>query len=119
MIEILQGEVVTFSLAEEILVDGKEVINVEALKDYEVRASLRPSGVSFRRDCNCGDTILSWENIDIRDGAAVWSLTTEQSAALPVGKYAIEIALRDKATKQDIKDSTKSAIIEVKQSYTR
>ena len=87
--------------------------------DYKVRAAMYPSTHnSFRRDCTCGEASLVWEEIDIVDGVAVWSLTTEQSASLAVGKYAMEVALRDITTEQDIKDSTIS-IIEVKQSYTR
>lgn len=109
MIEILQGETLAFALSGE----------SEGFAKYEVRAALRPSGTSFRRDCTCGSALLSWDNIDIVDGTAVWYLTTEQSAALPVGKYSMEVALRHKDSKQDIKDSTQSAIIEVKQSYTR
>lgn len=107
MIEILQGETITFTLSD------------DNLNGFDVRASLRPSGTSFRRDCTCGDSVLSWNDIKVEGGVAAWTLTTEQSASLPVGKYAIEVALRDKASQQDIKDSTKSAIIEVKQSYTR
>lgn len=110
MIEILQGETLSFVL-------GSEVAT-ENLDGYEVRASLRPSGTSFRRDCLCGNAILSWERIDIVDGKAVWTLTTEQSASLPVGKYAIEVALRDIDSQQDIKDST-IEIINVKTSYTK
>lgn len=106
MIEILQGETLSFVL------DGED------LSQYEVRASLRPSGTSFRRDCTCGSATLSWENIDIIDGKAVWYLTSEQSASLPVGKYAIEVALRDIDSRQDIKDST-IEIINVKTSYTK
>jgi hypothetical protein len=110
MIEILQGETLSFVLGSEEL--------TENLDGYEVRASLRPSGTSFRRDCSCGNAILSWERIDIVDGKAVWTLTTEQSASLPAGKYAIEVALRDIASQQDIKDSTID-IINVKTSYTK
>lgn len=90
----------------------------EGFAKYEVRASLRPSGTSFRRDCTCGNAILSWEHIDIVDGVAVWYLTSEQSASLPVGKYAMEVALKDIATEATIKESTID-IIEVEQSYTR
>lgn len=108
MIEILQGETLAFALSGE----------PEGFAKYEVRAALRPSGVSFRRDCSCGDTILSWDHIDIIGGAAVWSLTTEQSASLPLGKYAMEVALRDIETQQDIKDTT-IEIINVKTSYTK
>ena len=107
MIEILQGETLAFVL------DG------ENLTKYQVRAALRPSGTSFRRDCTCGNATLLWEHIDIDDnGKAVWYLTTEQSKNMPVGKYAVEVALRDIETQQDIKDST-IAIIDVLQSYTR
>lgn len=113
MIEILQGETLAFVL------DG------ENLTKYQVRAALRPSGASFRRDCTCGNAVLVWDNIEIKEnkennenGSAVWALTTEQSENLPVGKYAVEVALRDIDTQQDIKDST-LAIIEVLQSYTR
>ena len=119
MITIYQGETLTFTLGEEELVEGTPQINAEALNDYEVRASLFPAGTTFRRDCTCGNAVLTWEKIDIIEGVAEWTLTTEQSASLPVGKYAIEVALRDIASKQDVKDSTKSAIIEVKPSYTR
>lgn len=106
MIEILQGETLSFVL------DGEDLTN------YEVRAALRPSGTSFRRDCSCGESVLSWNNINVEDGVAAWTLTTEESAALPVGKYAMEVALRDVASQQDIKDSTID-IINVKPSYTR
>lgn len=106
MIEILQGETLSFVL------DGEDLSN------YEVRAALRPSGTSFRRDCTCGSATLSWEHIDIRDGKAVWYLTSEQSASLPVGKYAMEVALRDIESREDLKDST-IEIINVKNSYTK
>lgn len=87
--------------------------------DYKVRAAMYPSTHnSFRRDCVCGEASLVWEEIDIVDGVAVWTLTTEQSASLAVGKYAMEVALRDKESAQDIKEST-TTIIEVKPSYTR
>ena len=86
---------------------------------YAVRAALYPSAhYSFRRDCACGEATVLWDNIDIVDGKAVWSLTTEQSASLAVGKYAMEVALRDVASEQDVKDNT-TTIIEVKPSYTK
>lgn len=110
MIEILQGETLAFALGSDDLTND--------LDGYEVRAALRPSGTSFRRDCTCGSATLSWEHIDIVDGKAVWYLTSEQSASLPVGKYAMEVALRDVASQQDIKDST-IEIINVKTSYTK
>lgn len=106
MIEILQGETLTFALTG------------EDLSNYEVRAALRPSDKSYRRDCVCGESVTSWDNINIVDGAAEWTLTTEQSADLPAGKYAVEVALRDADTQQDIKESTVD-VIKVKQSYTR
>lgn len=106
MIEILQGETLSFVL------DGEDLTN------YEVRAALRPSGNSFRRDCSCGESVLSWDDINIKDGVAAWILTTEQSASLPIGKYAMEVALRDTSTGDDIKDATID-IINVKPSYTR
>lgn len=108
MIEILQGETLAFALSGE----------PEGFAKYEVRASLRPSGTSFRRDCTCGSATLSWEHIDIVDGKAVWYLTSEQSASLPVGKYAMEVALRDIESREDVKDST-IEIINVKTSYTK
>lgn len=106
MIEILQGETLSF------------VLKGEDLSGYEVRASLRPSGTSFRRDCACGDSVLSWNDIKVEGGDAAWTLTTEQSASLPVGKYAMEVALRDVDSQQDIKDATVD-IINVKTSYTK
>lgn len=106
MIEILQGETLSFVL------DGEDLTN------YEVRAALRPSGTSFRRDCSCGESVLSWDDINVKGDAAAWTLTTEQSASLPIGKYAMEVALRDISTGDDIKDATID-IINVKPSYTR
>lgn len=86
---------------------------------YKVRAALYPSAhYSFRRDCACGNATIVWEDIDIVDGSAVWNLTTEQSTTLAVGKYAMEVALRDLESGQDIKEST-TTIIEIKSSYTR
>ena len=96
----------------------------EEVKGYEVRAALHVASNWFRRDCCCGMPTLSWSNKDmnssVQEGSVVWSwfLTTEQSASLPVGKYAMEVALRDITTQQDVKDSTQKCIIEVKQSYT-
>lgn len=84
---------------------------------YAIRASLRPSGKMFHRDCNCGKALLSWDNIEIIDGVAVWYLTTEQSASLPEGEYAMEIALRDVGTSQDIKATT-IGFIKIVKSYT-
>lgn len=106
MIEILQGETLSFVL------DGED------LSQYEVRAALRPSGNSFRRDCSCGESVLSWNDINVEEGVAAWTLTTEQSATLPIGKYAVEVALRDISTRDDIKDATID-VINVKPSYTR
>ena len=108
MLTILQGETLAFALSGD----------TEEFANYKVRAALRPSGNIFSRDCACGEAVLSWEDIDIVEGSAVWSLTTEQSASLAVGKYAMEVALRDITTEQDIKETTTN-IIEVKQSYTR
>ena len=109
MIEILQGETLSFAL------NGEE----NGFADYKVRAALYPSTYrSFRRDCSCGDATLVWEDIDIVDDVAVWTLTTEQSKDLAVGMYAMEIALRDIDSNEEIKESTVS-IIEVKPSYTR
>ena len=86
---------------------------------YKVRAALYPSAhYSFRRDCACGEAVLTWEDIEVVDGKAVWLLTTEQSASLDMGKYAMEVALRDVESEQDIKEST-TTIVEVKSSYTR
>lgn len=109
MITLYQGETLTFSLSG------------EDLSGYEVRAALRPSGASFRRDCTCGKAIVTWDSkdIEIDTDTAVWVLTTEQSANIPVGKYAVEVALRDINSKQDIKETTEIAIIEVIPSYTR
>lgn len=106
MIEILQGETLSFVL------DGED------LSQYEVRAALRPSCTSFRRDCSCGEPELLWKDIVVAEGKAKWTLTSEQSASLPVGKYAMEVALRDISTGDDIKDATVD-IINVKPSYTR
>ena len=92
--------------------------NPEEFDGYEVRAVLHPASNWLRRDCTCGEPVFTWENIDVVEGVAVWSLTTEQSSILPIGRYAIEVALRDIETQQDVKDSTQNSIIEVKQSYT-
>ena len=109
MLSIYQGETLAFTLRGE----------KEEFDNYKVRAALYPSAhYSFRRDCACGKAILTWEDIDIQDGQATWSLTTEQSALLGVGKYAMEVALRDIESGQDIKENT-TTIIEVKPSYTR
>ena len=88
------------------------------LLDHTLKIVTLTTGTSFRRDCSCGNAILSWERIDIVDGKAVWTLTTEQSASLPVGKYAIEVALHHIASQQDVKDATID-IINVKTSYTK
>ena len=112
MISILQGETLSFSLMGEDVDFGQ----------YEVRAALHPASNWFRRDCSCGRPVLEWEGEDIDTksaGAAVWNLTTEQSEKLAPGKYAIEVALRDIATGQDVKDSTSQTVFEVKTSYTR
>ena len=109
MIEILQGETLSFAL------DGEE----NGFADYKVRVALYPTlQHTFRRDCSCGEAILVWEDVDIVDGNAVWVLTTEQSKGLAVNKYAMEIALHDIESGEEIKESTAS-IIEVKQSFTR
>ena len=110
MIEIRQGETLTFTLS------GDK----EEFAGYKVRAALYPSTNNiFRRDCTCGQAVLVWEDIDVVEGVAAWSLTTEQSQSLPAGKYAIEVALRDIGTQQDVKEATDTTIIEVKPSYTR
>lgn len=109
MLSILQGETLAFTL------DGDK----EEFANYKVRAALYSSAnFSFRRDCACGEASVAWEDIDIVEGQAVWSLTTEQSKNLAVGKYAMEVALRDINTDQDIKEGT-TTIIEVKPSLTR
>lgn len=107
MITIYQGETLTFTLS------GDE------FKGYAVRAALYPSAhYSFRRDCACGESSITWDNVDVIDGVAVWTLSSEQSSTLGVGKYAMEVALQDVESNQYIKEST-TTIIEVKQSYTR
>lgn len=111
MVEILQGETLTMALA-------PKVVGESSLDGFAVHAALRPAFGSFRRDCTCGDAVLLWDNIEVVDGAAVWMLTSEQSSNLPVGKYAMEVALMDVATGEYIKEVTAN-IIEVKQSYTR
>ena len=111
MVSIYQGETLTFTLSGD----------PEEFNGYEVRAVLHPASNWLRRDCSCGEPILTWVDKDMdtkEPGKVVWTLTTAQSASLPVGKYDIEVALRDIETQQDIKDSTKNCIIEVKQSYT-
>lgn len=106
MIEILQGETLSFAL------EG------EGLSGYNVRVALRPSGYAFRRDCSCGEAIVLWDNINIVNDIAVWTLSTEQSEVLPVGQYTIEVALRDKESGEDVKEDIPTDIIKVKQSYT-
>lgn len=117
MIEILQGETLAFALSASDL-DGED------LKDFHVRAVLRPSESkfhTFRRDCVCDNNspVVTWNNIEVDDntGVAKWFLTSAQSARIPVGKYAMEVALRDKISQQEIKNKTID-VIEVKTSYT-
>ena len=100
----------------------------EDLKDFQVRAAmvLMPANIqskSFRRDCCCQPasqpkTILTWStDVDNQTGTAAWILTTTQSSSLPVGNYAIEVALLDIVSGQEIKKKTVE-IIEVIPSYT-
>ena len=117
MIEILQGETLAFALSASDL-EGED------LKSFQVRAVVRPSESKsriFRRDCVCDDNApaVTWDNIEVdtETGVANWILNTTQSASLPVGKYAIEVALCDKISQQEIKQKTID-IIEVKASYT-
>lgn len=108
MINIYQGETVTFALSG----DSSE------LQGFKVYAALRPSTTVHYRDARCASrSILSWDDIDIVDGNAVWSLTSEESERLPVGQYAIEIALQDVNSLQVIKEKTVE-ILNVQQSYT-
>ncbi len=94
------------------------------LKGFQVKAVLRPSESkfhTFRRDCVCDNNspVVTWNNIEVDEltGVAKWILTSLQSAKIPVGKYAMEVALRDKISQQEIKNKTID-IIEVKTSYT-
>jgi hypothetical protein len=119
MIEILQGETLAFALSASDLEGEKE-----DLKGFQVKAVLRPSESkfhTFRRDCVCDNNspVVTWNNIEVDDntGVAKWFLTSLQSARIPVGKYAMEVALRDKISQQEIKNKTID-IIEVKTSYT-
>ena len=108
MIEIYQGETVTFALSG----DNSE------LQGFKARAALRPSTTVHYRDAHrVAYSAQTWNNIDIVDGIAVWSLTSEESERLPVGIYAIEIALTDISTQQEVKEKT-IEILKVKQSYT-
>lgn len=117
MIEILQGETLAFALSASDL-EGED------LKSFTVRAVLRPSESkfhTFRRDCVCDNNspVVTWNNIEVDEltGVAKWILTSLQSARIPVGKYAMEVTLRDKISQQEIKNKTID-IIEVKTSYT-
>jgi hypothetical protein len=117
MIEILQGETLAFALSASDL-EGED------LKGFQVKAVLRPSESkfhTFRRDCVCDNNspVVTWNNIEVDEltGVAKWFLTSLQSARVPVGKYAMEVALRDKISQQEIKNKT-IEIIEVKTSYT-
>ena len=101
MIEIFQGESVTFTLSG----------STTERQGFSIRAALRPSATMRKKAAKI------WEDIDIVDGVAVWSLTGEDTAHLPLGKYAIEVALRDVNTQQDIKDIT-TYILSIKDSYT-
>lgn len=98
------------------------------LTGFQVRAAmvLMPVKIqsnSFRRDCCCHPApqpknILTWSaDVDNQTGTAAWILTTTQSASLPVGNYAIEVALLDIVSGQEIKKKTVE-IIEVIPSYT-
>ena len=121
MIEILQGETLGFVLSASDL-DGED------LRNFQVRAALvlipeKVQNNTFRRDCICqpapqSKSMLNWlVDVDNYTGAAKWILTSQQSLSLPVGKYAMEVALRDKVSQQEIKNKT-IEIIEVKASYT-
>jgi hypothetical protein len=117
MIEILQGETLAFALSASDL-EGED------LKGFQVKAVLRPSESkfhTFRRDCVCDNNspVVTWNNIEVDDntGVAKWFLTSAQSARITVGKYAVEVALRDKISQQEIKNKTID-VIEVKTSYT-
>ncbi len=117
MIEILQGETLAFALSASDL-EGED------LKFFSVRAVLRPSESkfhTFRRDCVCNNSnpIVTWNNIEVDEltGVATWILTSEQSVRIPIGKYSVEVALRDKISQQEIKNKTID-VIEVKTSYT-
>ena len=121
MIEILQGETLAFALSASDL-DGEDLIN------FQVRAVLvlipeKVQNNTFRRDCICQPapkpkSMLNWlVDVDDYTGVAEWILTSRQSSSLPVGKYAMEVALCDKVSQQEIKNKT-IEIIEVKTSYT-
>lgn len=121
MITIYQGETLAFALSASDL-EGED------LKGFQVRAAmvLMPVKIqsnSFRRDCCCQPApqpknILTWSaDVDNQTGTAAWILTTTQSASLPVGNYAIEVALLDIVSGQEIKKKTVE-IIEVIPSYT-
>lgn len=98
----------------------------EDLRNFQVRAALVPANskrTSFHRDCNAErpmplQAILIWNSIDVdnQTGVAAWTITSAQSANIPIGKYAIEVALRDNVSGQEIKDKTID-VIEVKTSY--
>lgn len=117
MIEILQGETLAFALSASDL-EGED------LKGFKVRAVLRPAESklhTFRRDCVCDSNrpIVVWNDIEVDEltGVASWLLASSQSAGVPIGEYAIEVALCDKVSQQEIKAKT-IGVISVKSSYT-
>lgn len=115
--KIYQGESLTFILDQN--ADGDD------LSQYIIRAVL----VAAHDNCDCtcilteqdaparNPVAVSWNDIPVADGAAMWHLTSEQSRALNPGIYFMEIAFRDKERGHEIKRQT-MPIINVKPSFT-
>ena len=116
--DIFQGETIGFAVQKE---------NGGSFEGFAVSAALRPIHSGLLRDHCCAKSAVQWseEEVDImyaeasEDEVAVWELTTEQSASLPEGRYAVEIALRDKSTNKVTKQASKTEILNVKRSYIR
>lgn len=105
ILKILQGETVTFTLS------GEE------LSKFGIRAVLySDNSTSFARDCKCSNPLLVWNEIKANSDIALWHLTSEQSAALPVGKYAVEVELKDLFNGQVLKREV-AEVIEVRKTH--
>lgn len=113
--KIYQGEPLTFILKIPEINGNKEGFTPRAALIIE---QIRGNGcVCNGTNPQCHEVVVEWDNIEIADGLAIFSLPTEKSQDLVSGLYSLEIAMRNKSDNNDMKGKIKYAI-EVQSSYT-
>lgn len=113
--KIYQGEPLTFILRmPEINGNTEGFVPRAALIVEQIRGNGCACGNGANRQCH--EVVAEWDDIEIVDGLAIFSLSTEKSQDLVAGLYSLEIAMRNKSDNNDMKGKIKYAI-EVQSSY--